>query len=184
MRSADEILHLICSFLNTEKIDYVIVGGLAVLFHGIPRTTMDIDVILEDKKLEEFVAFLKENDFFANLEDIKIAFKEKSHATIQDKLSMIRLDIKGIYNDSDKQTLDRKTNLKHRDITVNIASAEDTIANKLLFGSDQDIKDAMGIYIRQLDNLDMDYLTKTCKQLKIYNDFLEMKKRVGKYLEL
>lgn len=183
MRSTDEILHLICSFLNTEKIDYVIVGGLVVLFHGIPRTTMDIDVILEDKKMEKFVAFLKENDFFVKFEDIKTAFEEKSHATIEDKLSMIRLDIKGIYSEFDKQTLNRRINLKHRNITVSIASAEDTIANKLLFGSAQDIKDAMGIYVRQLNNLDMDYLIKICKQLDVYNDFLEMKKRVEKVLE-
>jgi hypothetical protein len=38
MRSMTEILKLVCEFLNEEKVVYVVVGGLAVLFYGIPRT--------------------------------------------------------------------------------------------------------------------------------------------------
>ena len=33
-----------CSLLNEEKIDYLIVGGYAVAFHGAPRATGDIDI--------------------------------------------------------------------------------------------------------------------------------------------
>lgn len=32
--------------LNKDRIDYVLVGGLAVNFHGIPRMTYDIDLII------------------------------------------------------------------------------------------------------------------------------------------
>ncbi len=46
MRSMHEILKLVCTFLNGEEVEYVVVGGLAVLFYGIPRTTMDIDLII------------------------------------------------------------------------------------------------------------------------------------------
>ena len=34
-----------CS-LNEEKIDYLIVGGYAVAFHGAPRATGDIDILI------------------------------------------------------------------------------------------------------------------------------------------
>ncbi len=30
--------------LNTEKVDYVLVGGYAVILHGYPRTTGDLDI--------------------------------------------------------------------------------------------------------------------------------------------
>lgn len=36
----------VCSLLNEEKIDYVIVGGYAVAFHGAPRATGDFDVLI------------------------------------------------------------------------------------------------------------------------------------------
>jgi predicted nucleotidyltransferase len=32
--------------LNKERVDYLLVGGLAVNFHGIPRMTYDIDLII------------------------------------------------------------------------------------------------------------------------------------------
>lgn len=94
MRSMNEILKLVCEFFNEEKVVYVVVGGLAVLFYGIPRTTMDIDIMIKMNmgETKRFVQFLKENDFFADEDDIKTAFEEKSHATVEDKTSMIRLD--------------------------------------------------------------------------------------------
>ena len=32
--------------LNKQKIDYLVVGGLAVNFHGVPRMTYDIDLMI------------------------------------------------------------------------------------------------------------------------------------------
>jgi DNA polymerase elongation subunit (family B) len=180
MRSMNEILRLVCEFLNEEKVVYVVVGGLAVLFYGIPRTTMDIDLIIrmDIDETKRFAQFLTENDFFADEADIKTAFGEKSHATIDDKTSMIRLDIKGIYGENDQITLKRRRKVSLADFEFFVASPEDTIANKLLFGSEQDVKDAEGIYARQFDNLDMAYLEERCKRLEVYEEFLTMKRRV------
>ncbi|MDI6819786.1 MAG: hypothetical protein QMC89_02630 [Candidatus Hodarchaeaceae archaeon] len=65
MRKIDEILLLVCGFLDEESIDYVMVGGLAVNFYGIPRTTVDIDIILriEEDEIPALVNFLSRNDF-------------------------------------------------------------------------------------------------------------------------
>jgi len=39
-----------CSLLNEEKIDYLIVGGYAVAFHGAPRSTGDIDILVRPEQ--------------------------------------------------------------------------------------------------------------------------------------
>ena len=46
---------------NDKKIKYVVVGGLAVNFHGVPRMTYDVDVLLdlEDKNIAKFLSLLK-----------------------------------------------------------------------------------------------------------------------------
>jgi glutaredoxin len=46
---------------NQKKINYVVVGGLAVNFHGIPRMTYDIDILLslEEKNLIKFLRLMK-----------------------------------------------------------------------------------------------------------------------------
>jgi hypothetical protein len=182
----NEILKLVCTFLNEEGVVYVVVGGLAVLFYGIPRTTMDIDIIIamDMPKVKRFVEILKENDFFADEEDIKVAFEEESHATIEDKTSMIRLDIKGIYNENDQITLKRRRKVRLADFEFYVASPEDIIANKLLFGSEQDVKDAEGIYARQFDNLDMAYLEERCARLEVNEEFSSMKRRVERRIDM
>jgi len=185
MRNIEEILKLVCEFLNEEKVAYVVVGGLAVLFYGIPRTTMDIDLIIEmdTSNTKGFVEFLQGNDFFADEEDIKTAFEEKSHATIEDKTSMIRLDIKGIYGENDMIALKRRRKLNFADFVFYVASPEDIIANKLLFGSEQDVKDAEGIYARQFENMDMAYLEERCKKIEVYEEFLTLKRRVERSMK-
>ncbi len=46
--------------LNKQKIDYFVVGGLAVNFHGVPRMTYDIDImiLLEAENVSKLVAKL------------------------------------------------------------------------------------------------------------------------------
>jgi hypothetical protein len=50
---------------NDKKIRYVVIGGLAVNFHGVPRMTYDVDVLLdlEDKNLTKFLGLLKKWGF-------------------------------------------------------------------------------------------------------------------------
>jgi len=181
VREIDEILALICGFLDRESIGYVMVGGLVVNFHGLPRTTMDIDLILQIKEedMPKLAEFLSRNDFFVSVEDLRRALKERSHCTVQDKRSMFRLDIRGIYNEMDKRTFERRTSFKYKGTEIYMASAEDTIANKLLFGSEQDLKDAEGIYIRQLGKLDMKYLEKICREMGVEEELAKMKSRAG-----
>ena len=49
------------SFLNKEKIDYIIIGGGAAGILGEPRLTgdIDVDIILEINKLDEFLNHAK-----------------------------------------------------------------------------------------------------------------------------
>lgn len=48
--------------LNHRKIDYLVAGGVAVNFHGIPRMTyaLDLMVLLEEKNIHRTVSILLE----------------------------------------------------------------------------------------------------------------------------
>jgi len=45
------------------------------------------------------------------------------------------------------------------------------------------VKDAEGIYVRQFDHLDMEYLEERCEGLEVYEEFLMMKKRVERRMK-
>ena len=181
MRGIESILKLVCGFLNKNDIEYVIVGGFAVMVHGNPRATMDIDFVmnLEDKDIPKLVKFLKENNFFASEEDIKLALKEKSHFTIEDKETMFRLDIKGVYTEIDKITLKNRVKVDFEGMSIYVASPEDTIAGKLYFGRERDFEDALSVYVRRYEEIDMEYLERICERLNLVESLERLRKSYG-----
>lgn len=177
-RDIFEILELVTEFLNKEKIPYMIVGGITLAYHGLPRTTEDIDILilLQEKKIKEFVDFMTKNDFLIDEEDIKDAFREKSHFTIVDTKSIYRLDIKGIYNELDKDSFRRRIKINFNNLTFYVNTSEDAIIAKLIFGSPKDLEDAKQIFLRKKNKLDINYIKEKCKEYKVLDRLEEIKK--------
>ena len=173
-----DVLQLVCSYLNETEIDYVVVGGIAVMHHGVPRTTVDIDLILQidDDEIPAFVKFLNSTGFTATTKDMRSAFKEKSHSTIFYRDSLLRLDIQGVNSQFDKMTLERAIDIELFNTTIKLGTAEDTIINKILFQGEQDLRDALGIFARKQRQLDIAYIESTCKKLEIYDKWVHFLK--------
>lgn len=56
------------ALLNSRKIKYLLVGGYAVAYHGLPRYTEDIDFLIETTPENASLVAVAVNDFgFANL---------------------------------------------------------------------------------------------------------------------
>jgi len=75
--------------LNKLKIDYLVVGGLAVNFHGVPRMTYDIDLmlLLQKENISKFVARLTHWGYRLKIpvNPIDIADEAKRNLWIQEK---------------------------------------------------------------------------------------------------
>ena len=75
--------------LNRLKIDYLVVGGLAVNFHGVPRMTYDIDLmtLLEPENILKLVSKLTKWGYRpkAPIDPRDLADEAKRNSWIQDK---------------------------------------------------------------------------------------------------
>ncbi|MEF8874944.1 MAG: DUF6036 family nucleotidyltransferase [Candidatus Thermoplasmatota archaeon] len=184
MKKIEEVLRTTIEYLNQEDIDYVLVGGIAVIIYGNPRTTVDLDLLvkLEEEEIKDFAGYLQNKGFFSDPKDMKLAFEEKTHFTAEEKDSLFRLDIKGVYDAKEKMTLKNRNKIEYKGMKMWVASPEDTIANKLYYGSEQDIEDAESIYIRQEKNLDHGYLEKRCEALGVRERLEEMKQEIEEIL--
>ena len=51
--------------LNRAKVQYLVVGGIAAIYHGVPRTTLDVDIAvrLEVRNLKRFAGTMKRLGF-------------------------------------------------------------------------------------------------------------------------
>jgi hypothetical protein len=181
-RSIEEVVKEVASALKALGVEYVIVGGIAATSWGNIRTTLDVDVVMniKEKDAESLSSELQKRGFRVSKEEIIGALKDRSHFTALDDRSLIRLDGKGAYGSRELESLRTRRKIILGETEYYIASPEDMIANKLLSGSEQDIRDAEGIYVRQMDHLDEVFLRKTAKKLGVSEKLEKLERRVGR----
>lgn len=53
----------IASFLEENNLDYALIGGLALAAYGHPRTTLDIDLVVEYEHQDQIIDFMESRGF-------------------------------------------------------------------------------------------------------------------------
>ena len=179
MRSFEKMVMDFIEILDNMHITYVLIGGIAVSSWGNPRTTKDLDIIvvLKMDDIDKFHKNLEKGGFSFDIKDIKDSINEKTHFTIFDDHSEYHIDAKGIYNKFDALTVRNKHIIRYEGHDMCIASAEDTIAHKLLFGGHQDVKDAESILARQ-PHINSTYLEELCRNLGVSHELDVIKKKI------
>jgi len=142
--------------LKTHDINYLLVGGLAMNLHGVPRMTMDVDLViaLDASNIAKLANCAKELGLYpnvpVNLEDLADAAKREAlfaekHlialSLISNTPAIPTVDIV-IHHPLDFQQA--FTRAMQRDISgtpVMLASIEDMIAMKKAAGRAQDLSD-------------------------------------------
>ena len=111
---------------RAARVDHVFVGALAVAAFGVPRTTTDVDVIVDYR--EEDAARLAESfrrkNFQVSAEDLRDARAEGAHCTVHDSLSEFRVDIAPASRPRAMDAIRHSVRVRWRGITFPIA--EDT----------------------------------------------------------
>ena len=147
---------------NEEGVRYLVVGGLAMNLHGIPRVTYDIDILidLEDDNIRTLMSLMKEWGFkpkvpvsimdFADPEKREewIATKNmKAFNLVNAKWALSEIDIiidaPVVYSEARK----RARKIAVHGVTIPVISIDDLIKMKRVAG-------------RELDKADIQYLKK------------------------
>jgi hypothetical protein len=153
--------------LNESKVKYAIIGGVAAIYYGRARSTMDLDLVVElkEKEIERVVESMLKNGFEVKIDEVKEALKEKTHVTIFLKNSPYRLDLRGIYSSLDEASIKKRKRVRIFGTPAWIERPEDVVIAKIVYGSETDLQDAKAIILNQ--KLNMKYLFKRAKEEKI-----------------
>lgn len=82
--------------MNDGKIDYMFTGAVAVSYYGLPRTTMDIDIVVKvtEENIQFFAEQLRKAGVQANEQKIHEAFKSDDRIiTLNDRNTPFSIDI-------------------------------------------------------------------------------------------
>jgi len=130
------------ALLNVHKVEYLIVGGYALAFHGAPRFTGDIDIFVEPDvhNAERILKALIEFGFGSlNLTVEDFSSPDK---VVQLGVPPVRVDlVTAITGVSWKEAFDGRTPGIYGDIPVHFIGRNEFIANKRAVGRKKDLAD-------------------------------------------
>ena len=171
MKTPEEAFKRVLEVLDLFEIPYMVGGSLASSLYGIPRASMDVDLVanLQADQVDRFAAALND-DFYADAEMMKQALEYGRPFNIIHYGSSFKFDIFPLRKDEYSQAQFQRRRVAEtrafgdEPIECAFASAEDTILNKLRWYradgevSERQWNDLRGILETSGGQLDLDYL--------------------------
>jgi hypothetical protein len=147
------LLSKIAGELKLLKIDYMVIGGQAVLLYGEPRLTKDIDITLgiDSDQLSLILEFLQKLKLEVLVDSAEEFVNRTKVLPVADSASGIRVDFIFSSSEFEKSALKRTTAIKHGKTAIKYASLEDLIIHKIIAGRPRDIEDINSMLIKHSD---------------------------------
>jgi hypothetical protein len=130
--------------LNDEKINYAVCGGWAMAIHGVPRATVDIDLLVLSENLEQVWSVAEELGY--DMEGLPLSFDNGSleirRISKIDKASKTFFTIDFLLvTEALKQVWETRENIDFEDDKVWTVSREGLIFMKQISGRHKDLGD-------------------------------------------
>ena len=142
----EELLERLAGALERVGIDYMIIGGQAVLLYGEARLTKDIDITLGVgiERLKEAVEVADEA-LLRRLTNDDDFTRQTMVLPCIDTVSDIRVDLILSNSEYELHAFRRVRKVRIRSADVHFASPEDVIIHKMVAGRPRDIEDVQNI---------------------------------------
>ena len=152
--------------LNRAQISYYLTGSMASNYWGIPRTTHDLDFVIQlpPSAVGKMVSAFSP-EYFLDEASVRAAYQPPHQFNAIDTRSALKVDFWLPQPEPfDREMLRRRVRVTLFGEPAWITTAEDCILHKLLWNkitlSDRQLGDAAGVVAVQLDQLDGAYLKK------------------------
>ena len=181
-----EVFRRITAALDQSGIPYMLTGSFASAYYGVPRSSQDIDLIIEatPERLQTFIQLLPSGEYYADLEMALEARRRQSLFNVIDLLTGWKIDL--IFRKSrpfSEEEFGRRKQVVLQGFAIFAASAEDVVVAKLewakLAQSQRHIEDVAGILRMRWASLDHAYLEKWIVELGLPTEWEDARRAAG-----
>lgn len=166
-------LRIVIAALEAAGVPHMIAGSLASTFHGEPRATQDVDMVIDPEAapaLDRFVALLDRERFYVG--DHRSAFARREMFNIIDVTNGWKVDlIVRRHRPYSRTEFDRRQRARIEGVEVHVATAEDVVLSKLEWArrgeSERQVRDVRAVIRAARGGLDRPYLELWAERLEI-----------------
>jgi hypothetical protein len=183
---AEAAIRRVLKALESAGVPYMLTGSFASSFHGAPRTTQDVDIVIAPTlgSLQRLISEFPEDRYYVSREAALQAYGSESLFNVIDMDSGWKIDF--IVRKSrpfSVEEFERRREAELLGTTMYVASAEDVILSKLewakMTGSERQIADVTGILRTQGTDVDVDYVKRWVAALVLQNEWERASAPVG-----
>ena len=173
----EDVFKKLVSFLNKEKFEYIVIGGVAAGTLGEPRLTgdVDVDILLDKDNISEFLD--KAQNFGFKVNKKRCIETARLVSVFQINYGDFHIDFIIASIDLEREAFKRKKVIKLYNLKAYFPTPEDFILLKIIPARPQDLIDAERVIIRHKRKLDIKYLNVWAQKLsdeaqdmRIYNE--------------
>lgn len=165
MHSLEDALVKVSKFFNSQNIPYMVIGGVANLFWGTARSTLDIDITVQiDAKDHENFIRKVQTDFSIRVTNPRSFIDQTRVLPIQD-LNGIRIDLIFASLPYEMSAIKRARSERVQGEFVRVCTPEDLIIHKIISERPRDREDIQGVIQKIGSGLDRNYLDPIIEEL-------------------
>ena len=159
------VLRSIALALESVGIPFMLTGSFAAAYHGVPRATMDIDLVIDpsEAQLRALILAVEASGQYASIDAALGALRHETLFNVIDPDSGWKIDL--IIRKSrafSRLEFDRRSRINFDGVTLAVATVEDVVLSKLewakLGGSARQLEDVAGLLKVHAGELDREYL--------------------------
>jgi predicted nucleotidyltransferase len=161
----ERLLEQLAKALEDAGFPYMIIGGQAVLVHGEPRITRDIDITLgaDLDRLPDVLRLIQAIPL-TPLVAPETFTKQTMVLPCRDPGTSLRVDLIFSNTPYERQAMTRVKKHKIGNIDVHFASVEDLLIHKVMAGRPRDLDDARSVLLKN-PKADVTYIRKWLRDL-------------------
>ncbi len=176
--AAADFLSRLTDLLEQAEIAYMIAGSFASTYYGVPRTTHDIDIVVDPtfRSLKALLEFLPEDEYYVSEDTALDALKNRGQFNIIDLETGWKVDL--IIRKSREFSaaeFGRRTPRRLLGLDVFVATAEDTVLAKLEWAqrseSERQLRDVAGVIRVSGAELDLEYMQGWVRRLGLSDEW-------------
>jgi hypothetical protein len=176
-----ELLAGIGERLEAAGIPYMVTGSVASSFHGEPRATRDLDIVVDPtaSSLDAFIVSLTPDQFYVDSEAARTALVERSQFNVIEIASGWKVDL--LIRKNRPFSIEELARRQPADVLGGptfVASAEDVVIAKLEWAkageSERQLRDVAAILAVSGDGLDYPYIERWVSALGLQQPWSEV----------
>jgi len=173
-----DALRALCDGLQALGLPWMIIGGVAVIAHGVPRYTADVDATVSapGEPIERIFEVFARQHVVPRIDGAVAFARERQVLLLRHEPSGVDLDVSLAWLPFEIEALRRSESCDHAGITIRIPRPDDLVIYKLVAARPRDLEDAEKLLLLHGPGLDLQHIIATVRE---FADALEDPGRIA-----